>query len=306
MAVPTLEALARAHTVVAVLTAPDKPVGRRRVPTPTPVASRAEELGIPTLKPEHLRSQARTEVAEFAPELLVCVAYARIFGPRFLALFPCGGINVHPSALPLHRGPSPIPATILSGAEMGAISVQTIAPEMDTGNILVVDPLPIDEEATTEDVVDRVAHAAPDAVLRAIDAVRRGDAGTPQNHSRATYTSIITTEDARIDWTTSAIAISRAIRAYHPWPGAFTTLDGARLVIRHAIPIDEERSNRTGEPPRGGTVTAIDRAHGILVQTGEGLLAVDRLQRAGKRELGWRDFVNGRPDLIGVRLGEDT
>ncbi|TVQ27029.1 MAG: methionyl-tRNA formyltransferase, partial [Spirochaetaceae bacterium] len=123
-AVPTLRKLALYGQVVAVLTAPNRPSGRGKRLTPSPVAQEAEARGIPVLKPQRLNAEARAAVSRVEPDLLVCVAYGRIFGPRFLSLFPRGGINLHPSLLPKYRGPAPIPAAILAGDAQTGITVQ--------------------------------------------------------------------------------------------------------------------------------------------------------------------------------------
>ena len=305
MAVPSLEALSSHFAVAGVLTAPDAPVGRKRTLTPSPVAARATELGLPLLRPQRLDASCRDEVAALAPELLVCVAYGKIFGPRFLALFPRGGINLHPSLLPRHRGPSPIPAAILAGDPETGITIQRLAEQMDAGDVLVQERFSLSGRETTGELTERVA---ADGARLLVDAVHRIAEGrqkaTPQDHDAATYCGLITSADGWIDWALDAGAVDRAVRAYSPWPSAHTLLHGVRLSIHESVPVPAESSSPTGVEP--GTVVSVDKKIGILVQTGSGLLAIRRLQLQSRNPLDWNSFANGHRDLVGTVLGGRT
>ena len=305
MAVPSLEALSSAFPVVGVLTAPDAPVGRKRTLTPSPVATRAGELGLVLVRPERLDAGCRDEVAALSPELLVCVAYGKIFGPRFLELFPRGGINLHPSLLPRHRGPSPIPAAILGGDRETGITVQRRAKQMDAGDVLVQERFPLTGRETTGELTDRVAVDGAQLLVNAIHQIAEGrQKATPQDHDAATYCGLITAADGWIDWTLAAGAIDRAVRAYVPWPTAHTVLRDVRLSILESVPVLTETGASAGAQP--GTVVSVDKKIGILVQTGSGLLAIRRLQLQSRNPLDWNSFANGHRDLVGTVLGGRT
>ena len=232
IAVPSLKVIDRLFTVVGVLTAPDRPAGRGRAAVPSAVKLCADELGLRVLQPASLGAEAREQAAALQAELLVVFAYGRIFGPRFLALFRQGGINMHPSALPLYRGPSPLTAALLAGDECTALTVQRIALEMDAGDILSQRPLPIAAGETSGSLGAKAAEAAAGELADVIGRLAAGRAeGRPQDHARATYCRAVKKEDGRIDWGRPARDIERMIRAYQPWPRAFTTLGDKRLIL---------------------------------------------------------------------------
>ena len=305
IAVPALEHLCDRFDIVGVLTAPDRSSGRGRRVSPSPVSEIAEKRRIRILKPERLGAQARRDVAALRPDLLVCVAYGRIFGPRFLALFPYGGINLHPSLLPRHRGPAPIPAAILAGDDATGLTVQMLAEEMDAGDIVVQERVPLLGTETTRTLTATAAERGALLVARAVAAIEDGSAEPqPQDESRATYCRLIQKDDGVIDWSRSAVEIDRMVRAYDPWPRARTTFAGADLAIRaaRALPGSGPGAGSGAEP---GVVTGMDNDSGILVQTGSGLLAVRELQLASRKPLTWNVFLNGTPGFIGARLGSE-
>jgi methionyl-tRNA formyltransferase len=261
------------------------------------VKAAAEERGLPVLQPSRLGKSAREEVAPLGAELLVCVAYGKIFGPKFLALFPGGGINVHPSLLPRHRGPSPVTWTILSGDSEGGISVQRLAREMDRGDILAQERLPLRPEETTGSLTETVAERGAPLLADTVDRIASERVtDVPQLEERATYSRIVSKDDGWLDFSEEARVLERKVRAYNPWPGAASTWDGTRLTFHRA----EVLPGSGAEP---GTVLRVDKAHGVLIQTGLGILAVQELQLQGKKSLHWKQFINGHQDLIGSVLG---
>lgn len=313
-AVPSLDRLAQEFELGAVLTAPDKPAGRGRKLTPSPVKARAQELGLPVLQPERLGSEARSSVTPFRPTLLVCVAYGQIFGPKFLNLFPSGGINLHPSLLPRFRGPAPIPATILAGDGELGITVQELALEMDSGDIYVQERVALDGSESAGELTEFAAHRGAELVAEAVRAIaEERAAATPQRHDWATYCSFLQKEDGEIDFNRPAEEIQRKVRAYNPWPGAFTFFDGQRLTIHRASVVGGGETAGAATAAAGadpaasggngggsavpGSVVDIDKGRGILVQTGDGLLAVSRLQLQGKKPLEGDAFANGHPHV---------
>jgi methionyl-tRNA formyltransferase len=313
IAAPTLELLARTRNVVGVLTNPDSARGRGKRVEPTEVAAAAERINlerlerglspIPVLKPDRLGAEARELVAPLSPDLLVVVAYGRIFGPKFLALFPKGGVNLHPSLLPRYRGCAPIPAAILNRDAETGISIQRLALEMDAGDLLSVERLALDGTETTETLSAVAAERGARLAASVLDAIEAGtERPVPQDHAAATYCQMLRKEDGRLDWTASASVLDARIRAFSPWPGAFTVHGSLVLNVLEARPYPGSAPS-SGSAPECGTVLGVDKAAGILVQTGDGLLALRRLQYETKKPLDWRSFLNGARDLIGSRLG---
>ena len=311
IAVPALEALSREEGItLAVLTNPDSPKGRKAgqgKAEPTEIGAAAEIISarlaaggkqpVPVFKPLKLDAGAREEISAFGPDLLVSFAYGKIFGPKFLALFPLGGINIHPSLLPKYRGAAPIPAAILNREAETGISIQKLAPEMDSGDILAVERLQLTGRETTGSLGEIMAQKAAQMLPAVLKDIAAGKArAAPQNHSEASYCSLLVKEEGLIDWNKSAAEIDARIRAFDPWPLCWTIHEGRQLFILKASAMD------TG-PGTPGLVLGIDKGRGILVQTGEGALAVTELQYQARKALEWRAFLNGSRNFTGSRLG---
>ncbi len=310
IAVPSLKRIAETYPILGVLTAPDQEVGRGRKQAPSPVKKEAVQLGIPVFTPEKLDATFRETVQGLHPDILVVVAYGKIFGPRFLELFPRGGINLHPSLLPRHRGPSPIPAAILSGDTRTGITVQKIDLRMDAGDILLQEMIPLTGEETTQTLTDLCAFRGADLLVEALQKLEEGTLiPRPQNEAEATYCKLITKEDGKIQWTLPAVQIERMVRAYDPWPTASTLFRGELLKILRASFIPAKAAGNPismlpSESLPCGKVIGVDKQKGILIQTGEGFLSVTRLQLQSRKALEFNDFLNGVRDFIGTRLGD--
>ena len=305
-AVPALDVLT-ADELCAVLTAPDRPAGRRRTPQAPPVKRHAVARGLPVLQPERIGRAFSAEVAASNPDLLVAVAYGKIFRPYFLDVFAHGGVNVHPSLLPELRGPAPIPAAILSGAERTGVTVQRLAAAVDAGDILAQRTVVLRPADTSASLAPRLARVGAELLREVVDAIAAGrESARPQVESAATWCGLLAKEQGRIDWRQPAAAIERAVRAYQPWPCAFTTWSGRRLTILTAAVAEGGAAahGEPGEPGEPGEVGAVDRQRGILVRTGQHGLWVRRLQLQGRKPLHWQAFANGHPAIAGARLGE--
>ena len=310
IAVPALEAVSGEEGIaLAVLTSPDSPKGRGQTPQPCEIGEAAESIcarlvaegkpPVPILKPHKLDAQAREQVSALKPDVLVSFAYGHIFGPKFLALFPLGGINIHPSLLPKYRGPAPIPAAILNREAETGISIQKLAPQMDSGDIIAQERLPLTGRETSGSLGVIMAHRAAGLLPDVLQDIAAGRARTtPQNHSEASYCSLLAKEDGLIDWNKSAAEIDAMIRAFDPWPLCWTMHEGQKLFILKA-----EAVAHGGGGSTPGLVTGIDKEQGILVQTGEGELAITELQYQARKALGWRAFLNGARNFAGSRLG---
>ncbi|MDR2370574.1 MAG: methionyl-tRNA formyltransferase [Treponema sp.] len=312
VAVPCLEAAARGAELAGVLANPDSSRGRSGKRERTAVAAAAERISeervrgglspVPVLKPEKLDGAAREAVSALKPDLLVSFAYGRMFGPKFLALFPLGGINIHPSLLPKYRGPSPIPQAILNRDAETGVTIQRLAAEMDSGDILAQEAFPLDGRETSESLGAAAAEKAAALLPSVLEGLAGGALhGRPQNHGEASYCSLISREDGVIDWNAGAAEIDARIRAFTPWPLCRTRFGGHELYIREARPLE----NRPDGIPRAepGTVLGIDKGAGILVQTGDGVLAARVLQLEARKALDWRAFLNGVRNFTGSRLG---
>jgi len=300
IAVPCLGALVAAGHTVEVLTNPDAPTGRSSTPTPPPVKVRALELGLAVHQPPKLDGAARAPL-EGRFDLLVSFAYGRIFGPLFLGLFPQGGLNVHPSLLPRWRGPSPLSAAIAAGDSQTGISVQRLALEMDRGDVVIRVFRTLDGTETTGSLTAWAAETAPAVLVEAVASLAAGTVRPQaQNDAEATYCSLVKKDDGVLDWSRSAVLLDAQIRACDPWPGASTLWKGLRLGLRQSSVV----AGDSGLPP--GSVVAVDKSNGILIQTGEARLAIRELQLPGRKSLDFRSFLNGNPSLVGSRLGEPS
>ncbi len=307
IAVPSLEALvASSHTVAGVLTNPESKVGRGLKMSGTPVAQAAARLlgdGVPIFTFETLREEAREAVAACHPDILVSFAYGRIFGPKFMALFPKGGINVHPSLLPRWRGSSPVQHAILAMDEETGISIQTIAPEMDTGDLLLVQKFPLSGKEKAGTLSESCARLAAPMVVEALDAIDQGKARPRPQIGEPTYCGKISKEDGRIDWGRPSRELDARMRAFDPWPGSYTTFRGQRLSILEVEAFDEfVPSNADGHVTNSapGTIIAVVARKGIVVTAGQGYLAVKRLQLATRKAVDSREFANGVRGLVGA------
>jgi methionyl-tRNA formyltransferase len=302
IAIPSLEAVCRQEKIelAGVLTNPDSPKGRHGGLQPTDIAEAAQKLnGVPVLKPLKLDAPFREHAAPLKPDLLVSFAYGRIFGPKFLAMFPLGGINIHPSLLPKYRGPSPIQATILNRDTVTGVTVQTLAHEMDQGDILAVEQFQLSGRETAVSLSELAAQKAAQMLVQVLTKIADGTVTkTAQNHSEASYCSLISRDDGLIDWNQSAAEIEAKIRAFDPWPLCRTIHDGRELYILKADIFKGEQPLK-----RCGQVLGIDKNNGILIQTGDGILSVTELQYQAKKALFWRDFLNGARDFSGSQLG---
>ncbi|NWG19748.1 MAG: methionyl-tRNA formyltransferase [Chloroflexi bacterium] len=293
-----LAADARYH-LVGVVTQPDRPAGRSKQPVATPVKQAALRLGLPVLTPETLRDAAAVaQLAALRPDVGVVAAYGEILRRDVLAIPPLGYVNIHPSLLPLYRGPSPVAGAILNGDTHTGVTIMLLEPKMDSGPILAqrVVPLPPDARAgaITRELFDLGASMLVDVLV----AYGAGTiAPRPQDHAHATFTRLLTRTDGEIDWSLPAVQIERMTRAYDPWPGAVTSWRGAPLKIIAA---------RTVPDWRGAELPGVllDAADGPAVATGEGLLVLVMVQLAGKRPVMAADWRRGLRLAGGERLGE--
>lgn len=301
-AVPTLQRLiGDGYDLVAVYTQPDRPSGRTGSPVASPVKRVAVEAGIPVRQPRSLRRGGEPEVLrELRPDLLVVAAYGLILPQEILDTPRFGGLNVHPSLLPRHRGPSPIPGALLAGDEETGVTIMLMDAGMDTGPVLTQVRTPIEPEENALALTDRLARLGASLLSETIPSWIEGRIEPqPQDEALATYTRLLTREDAVLDWMRPAAELVRQVRAHHPWPGSVTSWAGRRLEVLEAEAMDWPEGADRGAPP--GTVLAAGK-HGVGVATGEGLLALKRVRLEGRRALDVEQFVSGARGFLGSVL----
>ncbi len=300
-AVPSLQALCSSTQVAGVLTAQDRCMGRGRRPASMPVSTAAERLGLKVFRPARIDSRVEEQIRDLRPDVLVSVACGRIFKPRLLDLFPCGGVNVHPSLLPLHRGVAPIPAAILAGDRETGVTVQRIAEKVDAGDVLAQERVVLSGTETASALSCRLSHLGASLLVDVLDRLAQGKVcGIAQKEDDASYCTFVRKEDGRIDWSREAVIIDRCIRAYDIWPKAYTVFKGATLSILEGGVYPKSFPD-SSKPV--GTILGVDDDCGILVCCGRGVLFVQRLQLQYRKPADWRSFLNGYPDLIGAVLG---
>jgi methionyl-tRNA formyltransferase len=300
--VPALRALVgSAHEVVGVLTQPDRPKGRGRQLTASPVKQAALAAGLPVEQPETLKTEAgRAPLLAWKPDVMVVVAYGLILPPAALGIPRLGCVNIHASLLPRWRGAAPIQRAILAGDEETGVTIMQMDAGLDTGPMLLKRAIPIGPEETGQTLHDRLAEIGANAVLDALDSLASGTARPePQPEAGVTYAAKLDKAEARIDWSARAIEIERKVRAFNPWPIAETLYEGEQLRVLSAK-AEMADSNRLGGQPPGTILSVSDRA--VLVQCGMGRLAIAEVQRPGKRPVSALDFANTAP-LVGRRLG---
>lgn len=317
IAAPSLEALVCLHKgggfceLAGVLTNPDTAKGRRGTATPSDVGAAAERIAaekripltiLKTENPDEICRGGFDAGATVAAgvDLLVSFAYGSFFSPEFLALFTMGGINIHPSLLPKYRGATPIQSAILNRDGRTGISIQRLTAELDAGNILAQEAVTLTGRETSAVLSALVAEKAAALLVRTLRALAEGTAAeTPQAHSEATYCDKFERTDGLIDWRRSALDIDARVRAFTPWPLSYTRHAGTELYILEASPYSGAFEAAVAD---AGTVLGVDKGAGILVRTGDGILAVSRLQYRTRKPLDWRSFLNGARNFTGSVL----
>ena len=293
--VPTLRALLNSeHEVIAVVTQPDKPVGReQRIESPPikkALMGRARPPGTPIFQPARIKDpQTIEEIRRLAPDVIVVVAYGQILPRDVLEIPRLACLNLHASLLPRWRGAAPIQAAIAAGDSETGITVMYMDEGLDTGDILLQRNIAILPNDTGGSLHDRLAQIAPEILLESLRLLAAGNAPrVSQDNARATYAPKLKREHGQIDWSESAEAIERKIRAYNPWPGAFIKLGRQNLKIFSASVVD-----LNGQP---GEILRSDKE--LIVATGKGALSLAEVQLEGKRRMTAAEFLRGHATLL--------
>lgn len=301
LAVPALAAVAARHDVTAVVCRPDRPHGRSKKPVPPSTKVWAAEHGIPVTQPTKLNDGTfEAWLKEQAPEVCPLAAYGRILKQPILDVPVYGFINVHPSLLPRHRGPSPIHTAILEGDEVTGVSIMRLDAGMDTGDILLQEEAPIAPDDTTASLSERLAKLGAELLVQGLELIASGRAEfRPQDHARATVTKQFEKADGRIQWAEPAARIHNLVRAAFPWPVAHCLHSGEVCRI-HKTEVVHEAADATP-----GAVVRVEKDR-VQVATGDGLLAILVFQAPGKRAMSMADFLLGRAIRVGDRFESIT
>ncbi|WP_027720034.1 MULTISPECIES: methionyl-tRNA formyltransferase [unclassified Desulfurobacterium] len=299
-AVPSLKGLLDSDmfNVSLVVTQPDKPAGRGRRLKAPPVKVIAESHGIPVVQPLKVKGneELMDRLKAISPDFIVVAAYGKILPSELLEIPKIAPVNVHASLLPRYRGASPIQSALLNGDAKTGVTIMKITEKLDSGDIYIQEETSISLDDTAQTLHDRLAKIGGRLLVKALPLIASGKLKpVPQDDSKATYCTQIKKEDGRIDWRDDVENIFNKVRAFTPWPSAFTHFKGKLLKITKALPVEGH-----GEP---GVVMDVDR-EGFYVGTGKGVLKVLKVKPEGKREMNADDFVRGYRLKTGDRLGE--
>jgi len=300
-AATSLDALIQSeHQIVAVYTQPDRPAGRGRKLTPSPVKVVAQQAGITVCQPHNLKgADDQAQLAQFEADLMIVAAYGLLLPQAVLETPRLGCINIHASLLPRWRGAAPIHRALLAGDSETGITIMQMDAGLDTGDMLLKRCCPIAADDTSGSLHDRLAELGAEALLAALEQLQRGTlSAEPQDGTQANYAHKLTKHEGEIDWSRSASELERQVRGLNPWPVAYSELQGERVRIWSA----EALAQPSEQPP--GTLINADR-DGLHVATGKGVLSITRLQLPNARQLDAADLLNARQDLFraGNRFG---
>jgi methionyl-tRNA formyltransferase len=294
-ALPILDALAASPGVqlVGVVSATDRTSGRRGQSIVGPVAGRARDLGLPLLQPDRIRAaESIAAIVELGPELGVLADYGQLIPPALLAVPAHGILNLHPSALPRHRGATPIEATIVAGDPVAGVSLIQMDEGLDSGPLIDQETWPLDGTETAPELEVIAAHRGAALLLRNIDGWLRGvRPAMPQPATGVTLTRPLRREDGRLDPARSAVDLERQVRAYLPWPGSFVETGEGRLIV-HAS------QAAAPEPPDQPGTLVVD-GDGLALTTVDGRLRLLEVQLAGRRTMDGASLRRGAPGLVG-------
>lgn len=285
------------YDVISVVTQPDRPVGRKKVLTPTPVKEEALRLGLPVYQPEKLKNPDELQyVLDLEPDLIITAAFGQILPSAILEAPKLGAINVHASLLPDYRGGAPIHQAIIDGQSETGVTIMYMVDRLDAGDIISQTVVPIESTDDTGTMFDKLSAAGMELLKETLPSIINGtNSREQQDEEKVTYARNISREQERIDWTKSAVSISNQVRGLHPWPVAFTTYNEQNMKIWKAAVTESAKSGKPGEVLELG-----DDA--FIVQTGDGVLAVTELQPAGKKRMSAADYLKGPKIQVGDLL----
>ena len=302
--VPTLQALQTSeHEIVAVLTQPDKPVGRDQRIEASPIKKAAAQMKMPISQPTRIKDrQAIEQIRALQPDVIVVIAYGQILPRAVLEIPKIACLNLHASLLPRWRGAAPIQAAIAAGDRETGITIMYMDEGLDTGDLLLQRKIDIAPNETGGSLRDQLGQIAPVALLESLRMLSSGNVPrAPQDNALATSAPKLTRENGRIDWLEPAEVIARKIRAFDPWPGAFTQITAKLNEPRNLKIFSAEIVGLSGAP---GEILRSDRE--LIVAAGESALSLGDVQLEGKRRMSAQEFARGFPDLrwVGRSAGD--
>ncbi|MBP1764760.1 MAG: Methionyl-tRNA formyltransferase [Firmicutes bacterium] len=289
-AVPCLDRLVRdEHQIIAVVTQPDRPKGRGRHFTPSPVKEYAQEYNLPVLQPEKIKDPGFMEqLAVLQPDVIVVVAFGQFLPQRLLDLPSLGCINVHASLLPKYRGAAPIHWAIMNGETSTGVTTMYMDSGMDTGDMILKRETPISPDENTGQLHDRLSSLGAGLLAQTLElAVENKAPRTPQNSEEASYAPLLTRQIEAIDWKRSAMEIHNQVRGLNPWPGAYCLYNDRTLKIWRT-----HIQETVGIFAAPGCIVAVERDC-LLVAAGNGTICIDEVQPQNKRRMGVGDFSTG-------------
>ena len=306
-----LEELIKAgYKPILVVTASDKPVGRKQILTPPPVKVLAEKYGIEICQPEKIES-CKLKIENCKPDLIIVAAYGQILPKEILEIPKNGSLNVHPSLLPKYRGPTPIQTAILNGDKKTGVTIILMDEKIDHGPIINQRALEIEKNETATTLQNKLAEFGASLLLETIQKWQKGMLKTyPQDETKATYTKILTREDGRVNWKKTAQALEKEVRAYTLWPESFTSWERRGGLIFRIKILKTRIQKSTGgiSYPIGKTLVVpqneigVQCGGGFFPERGEDFLVIERLKMEGGGEMGSEEFLRGHPEFIGTIL----
>jgi len=289
--------IAAGHDAVGVVTQPGKRAGRQLSMTHPPVKAWAIGKNIPVLQPIKLDSQEfLLQVSQIEPQIIVVAAYGKFLPRSILNLTKLGCINIHPSLLPKYRGPSPVVTAILDAKASTGVTIIQMDQNMDTGPILAQQETTIAKSDTTQSLTSRLFQLGSKLLVETLKALDEGTAiAVTQDDTQATYTRLLKKEDGRLDFQLTTMEIEARIRAFHPWPGSHTEWNGKILKLIEVEPLAPTQFLNLDHPNIPGHIfmTLINGVNTIAISTGDGYLAVNRLQVEGRQPMSGLEFLNG-------------
>jgi methionyl-tRNA formyltransferase len=285
------------YEVALVVTQPDRPVGRKKILTPTPVKEQALALDLPVYQPESLKDPEQAQkILDLQPDLIVTAAFGQILPTAILEAPRLGAINVHASLLPEYRGGAPIHQAIIDGKKETGVTIMYMVDRLDAGDIISQTTVPIEEMDHTGSMFEKLSIAGKELLQETLPSIIDGtNARTPQDEERVTFARNISRQQERMDWNKSARELYNQVRGLHPWPVAFTSLGGTNVKIWWAELADLAKNSQPGE-----VLELTEDA--IIVQTGDGALAIKELQPAGKKRMTAQDYLRGPKLQAGDRF----
>ena len=298
------------HNVVCVVTQPDRPKGRSGKMVASPVKELALELNIPVLQPEKIKTPEEVaKLKEYDADIFVVAAFGQILSEEILEMPKYGCVNVHASLLPKYRGAAPIQWSIADGLDETGVTIMQMDKGLDTGDIITQCRVAITKTDTGESLFDKLMEAGSKLLVDTLKLIEDGSATrTPQNHDESSYAKILKKEMGLIDFTLSATSVDNRMRAFTPWPGAYTYLEGKIFKIKQAAPIVEKQAiDEMGidnyDNASCGEIVKVTKNE-LIVKCKEGVLIITKVQPEGKKEMSVHDYLLGKKLEIGDRFSE--